>query len=178
MVEQEDSGLVRQCLEGDRAGFDILVKKYLKPIYNLAFRMVNDRDSAADIAQTTFIKAYENLRTFNPDLKFFSWLYRIAINESLNALGKRRQTDELSDEIVSNDETPEEAFHQVERREIIQSALMRLKPDYRTVIVLRHFMDLTYAQMSAALGIPEKKIKSRLFSARHQLRGLLANRGL
>ncbi len=178
MVEQEDSDLVRQCLEGNRAGFDILVKKYLKPIYNLAFRMLNDSEHAADVAQTTFVKAYENLGSFNLDLKFFSWLYRIAINEALNALGKRRQTDELSDEIVSTEATPEEAYHRLERQEIVQRALMKLKPDYRSVIILRHFMDLTYSQMSATLGIPEKKVKSRLFSARHQLRGLLVNKGL
>jgi RNA polymerase sigma-70 factor, ECF subfamily len=178
MVEREDSDLVRRCLKGDRAGFDTLVKKYLKPIYNLAFRMVNDSENAADITQSTFVKAYENLRTFNLNLKFFSWLYRIAINESLNALAKRKQTDELSDELVSHDPTPEEAYHEAERKEIIQRALMKLKPDHRSVIVLRHYMDLTYAQMSATLGIPEKKVKSRLFSARHHLRGLLLNKGL
>ncbi len=178
MVEQEDSVLVQQCLEGNRAGFDTLVKKYLKPIYNLAFRMVNDQDSAADIAQTTFIKAYENLRSFDLKLKFFSWLYRIAINEALNVLGKRRQTDELSEELVSDDATPEEAYHDAERREMIQEALMRLTPDYRSVIILRHYMDLSYAQMGATLGITENKVKSRLFSARQQLRELLLKKGL
>jgi RNA polymerase sigma-70 factor (ECF subfamily) len=140
--------------------------------------MVNDSENAADIAQTTFVKAYENLRTFNLNLKFFSWLYRIAINESLNALGKRRQTDELSDELVSNEATPEEIYHRTERKEIVQRALMQLKADHRSVIILRHYMDLTYAQMSATLGIPETKVKSRLFSARHQLRELLLNKGL
>jgi RNA polymerase sigma-70 factor (ECF subfamily) len=178
MVEREDSDLVRQCLKGDRAGFDALVKKYLKQIYNLAFRMVNDSECAEDIVQTTFAKAYENLRTFNLNLKFFSWLYRIAINESLNAVGKRRQTDELSDELISSDARPDEVYGQAEQKEIIQSALMKLKPDHRSVIILRHYMDLTYAQMSATLGITEKKVKSRLFSARHQLRELLLNKGL
>lgn len=178
MIEQADSVLVRQCLEGDRAGFETLVKKYLKPIYNLALRMVNDSESAADIAQMTFIKAYENLRTFDLNLKFFSWLYRIAINESLNTLSKQKQTEQLSEELVSNDATPEEAYHEAERKEIIQKALLKLAPDYRSVIVLRHYMDLTYAQMSEALGITEKKVKSRLFSARYQLRELLLNKGL
>ncbi len=173
MVEQEDSALVRQCLEGNRAGFDTLVKKYIKPIYNLAFRMVNDRETAADIAQTTFVKAYENLRSFDLRLKFFSWIYRIAINESLNAIGKQKQTDPLSDDLVSHEATPDEAYHEAERREIIQGALMKLAPDHRSVIILRHYMDLTYAQMSATLGITEKKVKSRLFSARQLLRGIL-----
>lgn len=178
MIEQDDTILVRRCLEGDRTGFDTLVKKYLKPIYNLAFRMVNDRESAEDIAQTTFVKAYENIRTFNLDLKFFSWLYRIAINESLNTLSKQKQTEQLSEELVSNEPTPEEAYRDAERKEIIQGALSKLAPDYRSVVVLRHYMDLTYAQMSETLGITEKKVKSRLFSARHQLRELLFNKGL
>ncbi len=173
MVEQEDSALVRQCLDGNRAGFDTLVKKYIKPIYNLAFRMVSDRETAADIAQTTFVKAYENLRSFDLRLKFFSWIYRIAINESLNVLGKQRQTDPLSEELVSPEATPDEAYRDKERKEIIQGALMKLAPDHRSVIILRHYMDLTYAEMSATLGITEKKVKSRLFSARQQLRVIL-----
>ena len=178
MVEQEDSILVRQCLEGDRTGFDILMKKYLKPIYNLAFRMVSDRELAADIAQTTFIKAYEHLRTFDLRLKFFSWLYRIAINESINTLRHERPTEQLDEGLKSHEATPDEAYDEAERKAIIQKALMKLTPDYRSVIILRHYMDLSYEQMSVTLGITEKKVKSRLFSARQQLRELLLNKGL
>lgn len=178
MVEQDDSILVRQCLEGNRAKFGDLVKKYSKPIYNLALRMVNDTENAADIAQTTFIKAYENLGKFDLKLKFFSWLYRIGINEALNFLERQKQTVQLDDELVSADASPEEALHEVERNEIIEKALMKLSPEQRSVIVLRHFMDLPYAQMSTILGITEAKVKSRLFSARQHLRGLLLNKGL
>src|SRR5512142_3141312 len=98
MGEQDDSILVKQCLEGNRSKFGDLVRKYSKPIYNLALRMVSDSEDAADITQTTFIKAYENLGKFDLNLKFFSWLYRIAINEALNFLERKKQTDQLDDE--------------------------------------------------------------------------------
>jgi RNA polymerase sigma-70 factor, ECF subfamily len=178
MVEQDDSILVRQCLDGNRGKFGDLVRKYTKPIYNLALRMVGDVEDAADITQTTFVKAYENLGKFDITLKFFSWLYRIAINESLNVLQKQKQTDPLNDELVSVDASPEDVLHNAERDEIIQQAIMKLSPEQRSVIVLRHFMDLSYAQMGTTLGITETKVKARLFSARQRLRKLLLNKGL
>jgi len=178
MVEQEDSILVRQCLEGDRAKFGKLVKKYTKPIYNLALRMVGDGENAADVAQTTFIKAFENLDKFDLNLKFFSWLYRIAINESLNFIQKQKSTDQLDEEIPSVDGSPDEQVQRRERTEMIQQAVLTLTPEQRSVVVLRHFMDLSYTQMSATLGITEARVKSRLFSARQHLRKLLVKRGL
>jgi len=178
MIEHEDSIIVRQCLAGDRAKFGDLVKKYTKPIYNVALRMVGDSENAADITQTTFIKAYENLDKFDLKLKFFSWIYRIAINESLNFIQKQRQTDRLDEETVSVDGLLDEPLHEAERNEIIQQAIMKLPLEQRSVVVLRHFMDLTYTQMSATLGITEAKVKSRLFSARQHLRRMLLKRGL
>ena len=178
MGESEDSRIIRQCLEGESARFGELVKKYTKPIYNLALRMVGDAENAADIAQGTFIKAYENLRNFDLSLKFFSWLYRIAINEALSFLQKQKQTDPLRDEHISVDDAPDKLFHEAERSEMIQEAIMKLTPELRSVVVLRHFMDLSYTQLSATLGITETKVKSRLFSARRRLRTLLLKGGL
>jgi RNA polymerase sigma-70 factor (ECF subfamily) len=177
MNEQDDSILVRQCLAGDRSGFEVLVRKYVKPIFNLAFRMVHDSENASDVTQNTFIKAYENLGSFDLNLKFFSWLYRIAINESLNALEKQKSSDEISESLPSKDHTPEEAFDIQERNQMMQQALMKLTIEQRSIIVLRHFLDLSYAQMSTTLGIPEKTVKSRLFSARQQLKDLLLQEG-
>jgi len=178
MVEHDDSILVRQCLDGNRSKFGDLVGKYTKPVYNLALRMVGDAEDAADITQATFIKAYENLGKFDLTLKFFSWLYRIGINESLNFLQKKKQKEPLDDELVSNDGSPEHALYEAERSEIIQHAIMKLTPEQRSVIVLRHFMDLNYTQMGMTLGITESKVKARLFSARQRLRKMLVNKGL
>jgi RNA polymerase sigma-70 factor (ECF subfamily) len=178
MIEQDDSIIVRECLDGNRSRFGDLVKKYTKPIYNLALRMAGNGENAADITQTTFIKAYENLKQFDLSLKFFSWLYRIAINESLNFLQKQKLTDPLDEELASVDGSPEHLVNNNERDEIIQQAIMRLTPEQRSVIVLRHFMDLSYAQMGATLGITETKVKARLFSARLRLRTMLLHKGL
>jgi RNA polymerase sigma-70 factor (ECF subfamily) len=84
----------------------------------------------------------------------------------------------LDDELVSPEQSPEEALHETERNEIIQHAIMKLTPDQRSVIVLRHFMDLSYAQMSATLGVTETKVKARLFSGRQRLRKILLKQGL
>lgn len=178
MIEPEDSILVRQCLEGDSAKFGDLVRKYTKPVYNLALRMAGDIENASDITQATFIKAYENLEKFDVNLKFFSWLYRIAVNESLNFLEKQKKTDPLDEELVSDIDAPDQTLQDDERTKIIQQAIMKLTPEQRSVVVLRHFMDMTYAQMSTTLGIPEIKVKARLFSARQRLRKLLLNKGL
>jgi RNA polymerase sigma factor (sigma-70 family) len=91
---QTDASLVRECLGGHQRAFDTLVKKYEKPIYNVALRMLRDPDDAMDVAQSTFVKAYEKLGTFDQKREFFSWLYRIAINESINASKRTKRMDE------------------------------------------------------------------------------------
>ena len=174
----DDLRLVEQCLEGDRKAFECIVDKYQKPMFNAALRILNDCEDAADAAQSAFIKAYENLRAYNKRYKFFSWLYRIAINESLNLLQQRRKFEGINEEIVSNDKTPEERYREKETSQRIQSALMEMDLDYRVVIVLSHFQDLSYKEMSYILDIPEKTVKSRLFSARQLLRSILQREGL
>jgi RNA polymerase sigma-70 factor (ECF subfamily) len=88
--EQEDKELVRRCLKGEKEAFGTILDRYEKPIYNLVLRMVNDRDDAADLTQTIFVKAYEKLDTYDERFKFFSWLYKIAVNTALNFISHRR----------------------------------------------------------------------------------------
>jgi RNA polymerase sigma-70 factor (ECF subfamily) len=179
MNEHDELVAIRQCLAGDSTGFNEVAKNYLKPIYNLALRMVQDSDLAADIVQSTFIKAFERLHTFEQGQKFFSWLYRIAIHESLNVLEKSRPTTSFLDEPRSHELSPSDKLLHRERDEAIQKALMKLSVEQRTVVVLRHFMDFSYGDMAEMLLIPEKTVKSRLFSARQRLKELLhANRFL
>ncbi|HEV8538434.1 MAG TPA: sigma-70 family RNA polymerase sigma factor, partial [Bacteroidota bacterium] len=91
MAEGQDIELIQQCLQGNSKSFECIVDKYQLPIYNIALRMLNDADEAEDITQIVFIKAFENLQQFNTKYKLFSWLYRIAINESLNLQHSRRR---------------------------------------------------------------------------------------
>ena len=172
----DDSALVEKTLAGDRHSFELLVDKYYKVVFNGALRMVNDTEDARDIAQITFLKAYEKLHTFKLDQKFFSWIYRIMFHESLNLLNRRKPRVELPPTLVEPTSNPEETCAENELSAAISRALQHLSHDYRLVVVLRHFLGLSYDEMSEILDIPEKTVKSRLFTARRQLGVLLVDR--
>ena len=167
---------MRESLRGDSLAFETLVERYYKVLYNIAFRMVNNSEDARDITQATFLKAYDKLSTYDPKYKFFSWIYRIMTNESLNFIGRRRSHEPLDLDLVTSQKNPEEEYEGRRLSQAIQSALMRLSDDHRQVLVLRHFVALSYKEMSSALGLPEKTVKSRLFAARRQLGAILVNR--
>jgi RNA polymerase sigma-70 factor (ECF subfamily) len=173
-----DAKLVEDCRKGDTHAFERLIGKYEKPVFNAAFRMLGNRDDAADVTQTAFLKVFEKLDSYNPDYRFYSWLYRIAINESIDVLNQQKRTTELDESRMPDWETPERAIRQSELSATMQEALMTISTDYRTVIVLKHFMDCTYHEISRILEIPEKTVKSRLFTARQLLKDRLADTGL
>jgi RNA polymerase sigma-70 factor (ECF subfamily) len=169
---------VRQCLGGSEKAFEELVDRYQKVIFNLAYRMVNDYDSADDITQAVFVKGYEKMKSYNPQFKFFSWLYRIAVNETLNYIKQRKRLQELSPDMVSTGRSPDQEYRRAELGRKVEEALMDLEPKYRITLVLKHFRECSYKDMSHALQIPEKTIKSRLFTARQLLRAALIKRGI
>lgn len=178
MTELDDLTLVKDCLGGDTKAFESIIDKYQKPIFNVALRMVNDYEDAQDITQSVFVKAFENLNTFNPKFKFFSWIYRMALNESINFLKQRKHHEALQPAILSREKTPEEHYEDIEMCERIQDALMYLPIDYRAAIILKHFEDFSYKEMSVILDLPEKTVKSRLFTARQQLKDILLKQGI
>jgi RNA polymerase sigma-70 factor (ECF subfamily) len=173
MGKPDERELVRRCRQGDTRAFETLLDRYEKPVYNAAYRMLDNADDAKDVAQTVFLKVWENLGRYDPSYRFFSWIYRIALNESVNCLKKRSKTDALDREPESTTSGPDIAADEAIRSRQIQSALMNLKPDYRAVIILKHFVDCNYAEISRILDIPEKTVKSRLYSARQLLKEAL-----
>ena len=174
-----DLTLVRQCLAGDSRAFDALVRKYQKPLYHLALRMVRDRDDAMDIVQGVFVKVYQKLGSYDERHEFFSWIYRITINESINFANRSKRNEEYqSGESVVLAATQEAARSATALSEEIGDAIAMLKMDYRLVIVLKHYNDFSYQEMADMLEIPEKTVKSRLFSARQQLKEILTARGV
>jgi RNA polymerase sigma-70 factor (ECF subfamily) len=178
MFAGDEEALVRRSLDGDRRAFGELIGAYQHVLYNVALRMSNDPEDARDITQTTFLKAWRKLSTFDRRNKFFSWIYRIMINETLNLLERRRPRQPLTDDLVSGSESPEEACHSTQVGEIVRSALMLLPEDQRQVIILRHLQQLSYREMSGLLRIPEKTVKSRLYTARQCLAQTLRGRGV
>ncbi len=172
-MNEDDKELVRESLQGSRKSFEEIVNKYHKTIYRLAYRLLHDNDNAEEITQIVFIKAFENLKSYNPKFKFFSWLYRIAINETLNFSKKQSYTEKLNNEFSSEVENPDVIYGRNELGEKIEDALMELDLLYRVPLVFKHFMDYSYKEISELLAIPEKTVKSRLFTGRQLLKEIL-----
>ena len=130
------------------------------------------------MTQTVFLKVYRNLRSFDSGHRFFSWIYRITINETLNFLRQRRPKQELDETLPSHDAGPDDEAHGAQVRDAVQEAMQDLSEDYRQVIMLRHFLNRSHQEMSELLGVPEKTVKSRLYSARQLLAKALRRRGV
>lgn len=174
MQNPDDESLVQRSAGGEVEAFEILVTRYERVLFKVAMRMLGEYADASDATQAAFVKAYQNLGSFDPRFRFFSWIYRILLNECLNARRTRRHHDneEAAFELAA-DGTPLEALERTERRQRVQKALLALPDDYRQVVVLRHFAELSYDDIAATLAIPAKVVKSRLYTARQRLADML-----
>jgi len=173
MDKSREQELVERCRKGDQQALGMLVREYEKPLYNAAYRILGNLDDAADITQAVFLKAFERLDQYKPEYRFFSWIYRITVNESINHLKRSRRQQPLDDREIAGTGNPETAAEADDLARDVQAALMVLKEEYRTVIVLKHFSDCSYRQISEILQIPEKTVKSRLYSARQLMKEAL-----
>ena len=169
---ESDEALVGRCLAGDQAAFEAIVVRYQRGLFNVALRMLGSYEDARDCTQTAFVKAYEHLDSFDVSQRFISWIYRILRNECLNTLRARRPSEPVSLEWAAAG-VPSDSLMAFERDRAVQTALLGLTADYREVILLRHFTELSYDDIAATLGIPVKTVKSRLYSARQRLGELL-----
>lgn len=174
MYEDElDRMCVERCLRGEAEAFDGIVLRYERPVYNVVVRLGADREAARDICQQVFLKVFESLSSYDPARRFFSWLYRVAINETINHLQARRTWEPLEDALPDTHPTPDQNIQTAEREAVLQKALLSLDINYRLAVITRHFLDLSYEEMAQVLSVPVKTVKSRLFTARQQLRALL-----
>jgi len=179
----DEGALVTQSREGDARAFGELVKRYEGKIFRLAQHITQNREDAEDVLQETFMKAYEHLDQFKGDSKFYTWIVRIAVNQALMKL-RRRKTDKsvsLDDQIDTGEDTilreiaawgedPEQQFSREELGGILESAIESLEPLYRSVFVLRDMEELSTEETAEALGLSIPAVKSRLLRARLQLR--------
>lgn len=172
-----DTQLVSQVRQGDRKAFAMLVARYEKPIFNAAYRMMNDADDAADVTQIAFTRAFEKIHTYDPSYKFFNWLYRITVNESLNTINRRKRRRTFEYDPPATPPTPDEDYKLNEMGRLLHTALQAMSFDHRVVIVLKHLMMLSYGEIAQILEIPEKTVKSRLYTARQVLRRQLQSQG-
>jgi RNA polymerase sigma-70 factor (ECF subfamily) len=170
--DADDDQLVSRCLGGDNTAFEAVVQRYQRVLFTVALRMLGDYDEAVDATQNAFVKSYQKLTTFDRKHRFFSWIYRILLNECLNAQRDRRPREPLTAELATVG-SPAELFEAAERRRSVQSAILALPIESREVIILRHFTELSYEQIGDALGVEAKTVKSRLHTARERLSQML-----
>jgi len=175
MGNSEDIKLVQESLKGDKKSFSVLLRKYELPMYRTALGIVNDSELAKDVVQNGFIKAWEKLHTFNPRYKFYSWLYKTIVNESLNTLRSSNIFEKFSTQESSIDNPYQELMKKEENKTLLD-AIDNLPSDYKLIIQLRHFEDMSYKELAEILEIEEKTVKSRLYSARLLLRKKVFNK--
>ena len=176
MDNDTDQALLERYRGGDREAFTVLVVRYQRPIYNAAYWITRRAEDASDIAQTVFLRVAERLDEYDPRYRFFSWIYRIAVNESLNLLRRNGREDALDEGVDIPDVEsagPESQVGAAEVSKRIQIALMSMPTNDRMVLTLRHFSECSYQEIAQILELDEKTVKSRLFEARHRLAALL-----
>jgi RNA polymerase sigma-70 factor (ECF subfamily) len=174
----DDAVLLGRYRDGDRAAFATLVTRYQGPIYNAAYRVLGNREDAADVAQVVFLKVAERADEFDPRFRFFSWIYRIAVNEALNQLrrnGRDEPIDEDDDFPAPESEGPERQASQAELARRVHGVLHAMRADDRVMIMLRHFSSCSYGEIGEILGIGEATVKSRLHEARQRMKPLFAS---
>lgn len=171
----EDNEIIIDVLNGNINSFRLIIEKYQRKMYNLAFQIVNDKDSAKDITQDVFIKIFNHLKNFNSNKKFFSWIYRITLNETLNWKKKSTYLQPIDELHAAEYSNPSVDYEKNERAIQISKALNKLDEKYRTLLILKHYNDLSYDEIGEILELPTAKVKSRLYIAREKLRNLLGN---
>jgi len=182
VAREDEHQLVAAAKSGDVTAFEELVSRYERKIFRLTMNITRNREDAEDAMQDAFLKSYSHLKTFQGDSRFYTWLVRIAANEALMRLRKRRPNQFSLDEPIEGDDDliprelqdwgpgPEQRFAQTEMREILSSVIDELEPDYRIVFVLRDMEELSTEETAASLGISVPAVKSRLLRARLKLR--------
>ena len=177
MIIKEDDEIIAECLSGNTDSYKYLVEKYQFRIINTCYKYTKNIVDAEDVAQEVFLKAYQNLSTFKSNSKFYSWLYRIAVNTSLNYINskeKRNEKETISEENCLIDmniskDNPRDYYQLNELINKLQPLMDNLPDDLRTLIELYEIKDFTYDEISKKLSIPIGTVRSRLHRARNML---------
>lgn len=181
-VQQPDEeAIIRQCLDGDEDSYSALVDRYKAMVYNVAFRMLGDGDTAKDIAQESFIAAYKGLGQFRFGSKFSSWLYSIVLNkcrDHLRLVKETVSTDDIAGVRPDTGPSPEVAAVAQQSRDILQRALDSLPAEYREVLILKHIEELDYQEIAAITGAGIPALKVRAHRGREMLRRILEQAGV
>ena len=190
-AQPDDLSLVRQAQAGDAAAFDELVRRYQRQIYGVIYHMTSHHEDASDLAQEAFVKAWQALKSFKGDSSFFTWIYRIAVNRTLNHL-KTRKFRESKHRFSINDldaeaenhpdmvalvahNTPRRDLALVELQERLNEAMTQLSENHRLVVTLHDIQGLPHEAIAQIMNCNTATVRTRLFYARQQLQGILSD---
>jgi RNA polymerase sigma-70 factor, ECF subfamily len=175
-----DRRLVERFLRGDARAFELLFRRHQSYAFNVAYGLVGNSDDAADITQEAFLRVHRNMERFRGDASFTTWLYRVVVNLAITELRRRTRSRTLLMEDIApaeawrseaeGDDAPALHLELDEERETVQQVLKHLPPDYRAVLVLRHFQQLAYEEMCQVLGLTMSQVKTRLHRARRMFK--------
>jgi RNA polymerase sigma factor (sigma-70 family) len=184
----EESILVRRAQRGDLAAYDDLVRRYQERIYATIYHMTSNHEDANDLAQDTFIKAYQALKSFKGGSSFYTWIYRIAVNKTINFLKQRKNRSHMSlndldfnaehdPDLVAlvSDKTPRRDAGLTELQEKLNEAMLKLSDSHRLVVTLHDVQGLAHEEIAEIMGCNIGTVRSRLFYARQQLQGYLSD---
>jgi len=179
----DDAKLIADCLSGNTAAFGELVARHQDRLYNTVLRLLDHPEDARDVVQEAFLHAYQSLHSFKGDARFFTWLYRIAVNTAISLKRKRRMVLRIQpageegggiDPLDPNETNrPGHAIEMAEQEKRVHEALGRLSTEHRAVLVMKDMEGLKYEEMAEVLGVPIGTIRSRLHRARLELREIL-----
>ncbi|NOZ19929.1 MAG: sigma-70 family RNA polymerase sigma factor [Planctomycetes bacterium] len=180
MMSCDDSELVRKCQDGDQSAFCQLVDKHKRQAYWIAFDLTSNHETARDISQDAFIKAFKSISTFNSDNSFAGWLRKIVTNLSIDELRSRARKSDVSLEVVTegseipsrHENSPAERLEAEEERGLVLRMLDKLPPKYRTVLVLRDIQGLSYEEIARMISRPRATVRWRIHNARKLFKDL------
>ncbi len=184
----DDETLVARTQRGDASAFDVLVQRYKERLYATVYHMTSNHEDANDLVQDAFIKAYHSIQGFKGHSSFYTWVYRIAVNRTINFLKRRKNKNQYSlDDVDSSIQTdpdflemmshvtPRREAGLIELHEKLNEALQKLSDAHRAVVTMHDVHGLTHADIAQVMNCSEGTVRSRLFYARQQLQGLLAD---
>lgn len=170
MVTGDERKIIAEIIAGDTMQYRVLVERYQNPVYRVVLRIVGDANDAKELTQDVFVKAFESLSQYKADFKFFSWIYRIAINNALLHVKRKSNFLQIDEAIAQTKQAVDESIDLERRDYLLKQLIDKLSEHYKSVIYLKYYAGLSYSDISDVLGVPEKTIKSRLFEARKILK--------
>ena len=170
----DEQKIIEEIISGQTRSYRILVERYQNPVFRVILKIVGNSEDARELTQDVFVKAYESIRQYKPEYKFFSWIYRIAINNAMLFVKRRKKRIKTEKMLQNSFQIADQNDDHDNRDYLLNRSLHELSGNYQSVILLKYYAGLSYADMAESLGIPEKKVKSRLFDARIMLKEKLS----